>query len=62
MRLFLASLLLACGSATAAERPNILWLTCEDNNVNWVGCYGNPHAHTPPPTDHHVHLHPHGKK
>ena len=30
-----------------AERPNILWLTCEDNNVNWVGCYGNPHAETP---------------
>ena len=34
-------------SSTAAERPNILWLTCEDNNVNWVGCYGNPHANTP---------------
>ena len=29
------------------ERPNILWLTCEDNNVNWVGCYGNPYADTP---------------
>ncbi len=37
------------GTATAqnAERPNILWLTCEDNNINWVGCYGNPHADTP---------------
>ncbi|OUT63187.1 MAG: sulfatase [Rhodopirellula sp. TMED11] len=31
----------------AQDRPNILWLTCEDNNVNWVGCYGNPHADTP---------------
>ena len=31
----------------AQERPNILWLTCEDNNVDWVGCYGNPHAQTP---------------
>ena len=31
----------------AESRPNILWLTCEDNNVNWVGCYGNPHADTP---------------
>tara|TARA_R110002049_G_scaffold305056_1_gene501038 strand:- start:89643 stop:91532 length:1890 start_codon:yes stop_codon:yes gene_type:complete len=31
----------------ASDRPNILWLTCEDNNVNWVGCYGNPHADTP---------------
>ncbi|MDF7801566.1 sulfatase [Pontiellaceae bacterium B1224] len=28
-------------------RPNILWLTCEDNSVDWVGCYGNPHADTP---------------
>jgi len=27
--------------------PNILWLTCEDNNVDWVGCYGNPNANTP---------------
>ena len=31
----------------AEDKPNILWLTCEDNNVNWVGCYGNPHADTP---------------
>lgn len=29
------------------DRPNILWLTSEDNNVTWVGCYGNPHADTP---------------
>lgn len=34
-------------NAMAAERPNILWLTSEDNNVNWVGCYGNPYAETP---------------
>lgn len=33
--------------AQDVERPNILWLTCEDNNVNWVGCYGNPEAETP---------------
>jgi len=33
--------------ASASDRPNILWLTCEDNNVDWVGCYGNPHAETP---------------
>ncbi len=33
--------------AVADDRPNILWLTCEDNNVNWVGCYGNPSADTP---------------
>lgn len=42
-----ALLLLLVSSAIADERPNILWLTCEDNNVNWVGCYGNPHADTP---------------
>ncbi len=34
-------------SADGSERPNILWITSEDNNVNWVGCYGNPHANTP---------------
>ena len=34
-------------SADGSERPNILWITSEDNNVNWVGCYGNPHAQTP---------------
>ncbi len=45
-------LALICHGLPAADpqedqRPNILWLTCEDNNVNWVGCYGNPHARTP---------------
>jgi arylsulfatase A-like enzyme len=40
-------LLFTVSIASAAEQPNILWLTCEDNNVNWVGCYGNPHADTP---------------
>ncbi|MCO8121224.1 sulfatase [Stieleria sp. TO1_6] len=39
--------ILVPGVAAADERPNILWLTCEDNNINWVGCYGNPHADTP---------------
>ena len=33
--------------ANALEKPNILWITSEDNNVHWVGCYGNPHADTP---------------
>jgi arylsulfatase A-like enzyme len=41
-------LIVLCGSfAAAADRPNILWLTCEDNNINWVGCYGNQYAETP---------------
>lgn len=42
---FLFSLVVS--AVAADERPNILWLTCEDNNVNWVGCYGNPYADTP---------------
>ncbi|MDZ8119079.1 sulfatase [Pontiella agarivorans] len=49
------SFLVAVGISAAAfavgekpiDRPNILWLTCEDNNVHWVGCYGNPYANTP---------------
>ncbi|MEK6237436.1 MAG: sulfatase-like hydrolase/transferase, partial [Planctomycetales bacterium] len=34
-------------AAMAAERPNILWIVSEDNNIQWVGCYGNPNADTP---------------
>jgi arylsulfatase A-like enzyme len=30
-----------------AERPNILWITSEDNGWNWLGCYGNAEARTP---------------
>ena len=29
------------------ERPNILWITSEDNNVNWVSCYGNEWSRHP---------------
>lgn len=28
-------------------RPNILWITSEDNSDYWLGCYGNEHAQTP---------------
>lgn len=38
------------GCATAGKRsdgPNILWITSEDNNIHWVGCYGAPFAETP---------------
>ena len=31
----------------AADRPNILWSTSEDNGVKWVGCYGGTNAETP---------------
>src|SRR6056297_135740 len=35
------------GVANAADRPNILWITSEDNSVYWVGCYGSKNAKTP---------------
>lgn len=36
----------AGASAAPAERPNILWLSCEDISPH-LGCYGDPHAITP---------------
>lgn len=33
--------------ATAAQTPNILWITSEDNAAHWIGCYGNNEAKTP---------------
>jgi arylsulfatase A-like enzyme len=49
MKLLLAfSIFIALASATfAQDKPNILWLTSEDNSVDWIGCYGNIHAETP---------------
>ncbi|GHC46144.1 sulfatase [Roseibacillus persicicus] len=40
-------LLAATSSLWAAERPNILWITSEDNGKEWLGCYGNEQAKTP---------------
>lgn len=31
----------------AQQRPNILWITSEDNSSHWIGCYGNAQASTP---------------
>ena len=31
----------------AQDKPNILWLTSEDNSAEWLGCYGNPKTKTP---------------
>ncbi|MDG2207922.1 MAG: sulfatase-like hydrolase/transferase, partial [Pirellulales bacterium] len=52
--MILRFLVILCGSifslgssGIAAERPNLLWITSEDNNVQWVGCYSHPNAHTP---------------
>jgi uncharacterized sulfatase len=33
-------------SAVAAQRPNILWISCEDISPH-LGCYGDPEATTP---------------
>ncbi len=38
--------LLTVCSASAADRPNILWLVSEDNTT-LLGCYGDPLARTP---------------
>ncbi|WP_372725542.1 sulfatase-like hydrolase/transferase, partial [Novipirellula sp.] len=36
------------GAVDAAdERPNILWITSEDNGISWVSCYGGTNAQTP---------------
>lgn len=45
IKFFAAFLLCAC-LATAAERPNILWLTSEDNGPSY-GCFGDRYAVTP---------------
>jgi arylsulfatase A-like enzyme len=37
---------LLCATAFAAERPNILWITCEDISPN-LGCYGDRYSVTP---------------
>ncbi len=44
-RILILACLLAPASVCAA-RPNILWLTSEDNSP-LLGCYGDPQAHTP---------------
>ncbi|MFT5190781.1 MAG: N-sulfoglucosamine sulfohydrolase [Verrucomicrobiales bacterium] len=33
--------------ATDKDRPNILWITSEDNGVSWISCYGGTNAQTP---------------
>lgn len=42
-----AWLLLGGLCAWGMERPNILWITSEDNAAHWLGCYGNAEAATP---------------
>ena len=35
------------GFVHAQDRPNIVWITSEDNSTTFVGCYGNELARTP---------------
>ncbi len=44
-RMLAIAMLTACG-AFAQDRPNILWITSEDNGPN-LGCYGDTYATTP---------------
>lgn len=45
--LFLIATALSGQAAAEASRPNILWVTSEDNSHHWIGCYGNKEATTP---------------
>jgi uncharacterized sulfatase len=49
MRIFFVLILtigLQTSAATAADRPNILWLTCEDMGPH-LGCYGDDYSSSP---------------
>lgn len=45
-KLLLFPLAIGCLTSFAAERPNILWITSEDNGPQ-LGCYGDNYADTP---------------
>ncbi len=38
---------IAITTTSAIERPNILWITSEDNSISWVSCYGSKNVKTP---------------
>ena len=42
-----AALLATVLPLNAEERPNILWITSEDNGISWVSCYGGTNTKTP---------------
>ena len=44
--LLIILVLITTATTNAADRPNILWITSEDNSP-YLGCYGDPQAHTP---------------
>jgi N-sulfoglucosamine sulfohydrolase len=38
---------IALGTAAAAAKPNVLWITGEDMSAKWLACYGNQQIKTP---------------
>ncbi len=46
LRIVCLILSLSLPSFALAQKPNILWLSCEDISAH-LGCYGDPHAITP---------------
>ncbi|WP_367873978.1 sulfatase [Luteolibacter sp. Populi] len=47
MKILLVLLAAALPCLAEDKRPNILWITSEDNASHWLGCYGNKDASTP---------------
>ena len=46
LRILLSTLCLT-STLVATDKPNILWITSEDNSISWVSCYGSTNAKTP---------------
>ncbi len=45
--LCLSAALAGTAALHAAERPNVLFILCDDLRPDALGCYGSPHVHTP---------------
>lgn len=47
LTLFWLCCVLAAGSLVAAQRPNVVYILCDDLRPDALGCYGSPHVKTP---------------
>ena len=45
--LIISTIPVASAAADSTSKPNILWITSEDNSSHWIGCYGNKQSMTP---------------